>query len=77
MRANLNIEGRKGRGQFLISVVIIAFILSNFISLQSCLKPDDTQAIKDTLKMIVHLAEKKDRDKILNFLTSDYLDFEG
>ena len=43
----------------------------------ACQKRDDIQIIKENLESLVHMAERKNLEKIIGQMSPDYLDFEG
>jgi len=65
---------KRQRGN-LISLFLAILAIANLLSSPACQKPDDTQMIKGILTSIVRQAEKKDKEKILSYLSPDYLDF--
>lgn len=71
-----NYSGQKTRQLFnlLLLVILSLGLLALF---DSCQPVDESETIKDLLVRLVSLAEKKDRDRILTYLGTDYLDFEG
>jgi len=42
-----------------------------------CQKKDEAQLIRENLENLVRIAEKRDRDRVLSYLSPDYVDFQG
>lgn len=64
-------------GQLFNLLLFIILGLNLVAVFDSCQPADESEIIKDLLDRLVSLAEKKDRDRMLNYLGTDYLDFEG
>lgn len=64
-------------GQLFNLLLLTHLSLCLLIVFDSCQPVDESEIIKNLLSRLVSLGEKKDRDRILTYLGTDYLDFEG
>lgn len=69
--------GRVLAGRLIPLRHMLILTLAGFLSFAGCGKVDEVEVVKDKIRTIASLAEKKDSDKILSFLSSDYRDFQG
>ncbi len=67
----------RGPGRFFSRLILLAVVVFVLAWSQSCQKTDEAEVIRDMLRTVAGLAEKKNLEKIMGYLGPDYRDFEG
>ncbi len=75
---NLNIsDAKKYPGLIIRLVALLVFAVFSLSWSQSCRKTDEAGVVKDLLRTVAGLSEKKDISRIMGYLSPEYRDFEG